>query len=1233
MNQSTGLKRIGKSSLAILLMLIMVVSALPLGAAALIPGEEPFNYGQPQGWPNHSTTQYPPHGSEGYIQLKKAAAWTNKEKTLAEIQMELYGTAKSGAGADAVVVLDRSGSMSTTSNGATNDGSAMWEAKAAAADFVGKMLDANLNGAGRANNNKLGVVSFSTSARTDYGLTGTAGKTGIVNTLLGPSIVGSGMTNYRDGLTQAKNMLTDKSRDRYIIFLTDGGPNEPNDSAHKQIVTDIKNEGITIYCIGFGDAVAPGTNAYNTMYEIASKIVGTSDKHMYTAGSSGLQDAYNRIFTALKLAGNNAKAYDTLDDKFDFDISSTRPVMIDGKAVTEGAATYQISSDRRSITWNIDKIQDQNPGNKIRIPIKLKDQYAGDPGLYPTNKGNAYIDYTNMTGVANCRIEVRTPVLAKPYALIEKVYYEVNEAGEALDYSGGVLNNPSLFDLYQNHLDIQYDQWSANQSPYTSVADDYVTTAKGQYKFSDNAKYNTDSPTNSKTVQVQVLNDNETYRVYYGYRKLKTATNGTLTKTYSEAVPSHISQRADFSLQEVGATTTPGYLIRTGDSYALGTLQEDKVYKVTEKALVGYTPVSDFYIMYDGKGIVLVDKDGNAAQYANVSVNGMNITVGNLKDDSQTHNITYQVKYFIDDVEQTKDGQTVTKNVWINYNTIDVDKSTINTTDKYPGYRYNQAKGGAIPAKIGDGGVIKVHYDKDITQTKDLSYKVMYFLNNEYKETVTVTKPVWVNDDTLPVDPIDPNRYASTGYKLQNTFPAVWPTSAQNGDVYRAFYIPDLTQTKQINYTVKIYLDDAPVSTDAKSATVWKGVDFAKIPKSDVVITLPRANYKNAMLISAASGASKSTQFPASVYDGDVLELYYITDNSTKTVQYYIDYQIEGKTQKTEIGTKEISIYDTDFEIENGDFSTNMFEYYVVRSVTPAVGQRLPVNGTIVVDYEKDLSKTKDFKFTVRYLLESKFETAETFVETVWAGYDEIPLPTIARKTFAGYRPEKDFDSFMVKDGATIEINYLKDNSQVQTINYTVEYYDQTNTLLGSEAKTKDIWVGEKDVTFTFSEVDTTLHMPGNAMFGSVTPMLPVTEPVGDTHLFKVYYVDASPQVLPVTANVTLKGKTIADNMFVYELKNVTKNSVETGILNTKGQINVVTTDTFTAQDIGKIYEFELRQLGLNGNPADAKKYTVLDKSIKRFTIRVIWIEEKQEVGFELVYSDTINFSNTYKAR
>ena len=84
-------------------------------------------------------------------------------------------------------------------------------------------------------------------------------------------------------------------------------------------------------------------------------------------------------------------------------------------------------------------------------------------------------------------------------------------------------------------------------------------------------------------------------------------------------------------------------------------------------------------------------------------------------DENQTKDLKYTVEYYKDGVKQTGDTQTVTQTVQVlQPDTLTVDKTEINTTNKYNGYELQGTDPTTIPNTIQNGGIIKVYYVKSL---------------------------------------------------------------------------------------------------------------------------------------------------------------------------------------------------------------------------------------------------------------------------------------------------------------------------------------------------------------------------------------------------------------------------------------------------------------------------------------------------------------------------------------
>ncbi|WP_302926341.1 hypothetical protein, partial [Holdemania filiformis] len=110
-----------------------------------------------------------------------------------------------------------------------------------------------------------------------------------------------------------------------------------------------------------------------------------------------------------------------------------------------------------------------------------------------------------------------------------------------------------------------------------------------------------------------------------------------------------------------------------------------------------------------------------------------------------------------------------------------------------------------VPAQIANGAVIKVNYDVDAEQTKDLSYTVEHIVNGEVRDsftekvTVQVLQPDTITrNETLEAD----QKY--NGYVKVGTDPAEVPAQIANGAVIKVNY-----DVKSYNYKVSHVYRDA----------------------------------------------------------------------------------------------------------------------------------------------------------------------------------------------------------------------------------------------------------------------------------------------------------------------------------------------------------------------------------------------------------------------------------------
>lgn len=107
-------------------------------------------------------------------------------------------------------------------------------------------------------------------------------------------------------------------------------------------------------------------------------------------------------------------------------------------------------------------------------------------------------------------------------------------------------------------------------------------------------------------------------------------------------------------------------------------------------------------------------------------------------DEDAKKELSYTVEYYKDGQIVSGDTQTVKTEVQVlQPDTLTVNKDTINTVNKYEGYRFEKTDPTTIPETVSNGDVIKVYYVK----RTDLTYTVHYYYNGIEAEEELVTVP------------------------------------------------------------------------------------------------------------------------------------------------------------------------------------------------------------------------------------------------------------------------------------------------------------------------------------------------------------------------------------------------------------------------------------------------------------------------------------------------------------
>ena len=513
------------------------------------------------------------------------------------------------------------------------------------------------------------------------------------------------------------------------------------------------------------------------------------------------------------------------------------------------------------------------------------------------------------------------------------------------------------------------------------------------------------------------------------------------------------------------------------------------------------------------------------------------IRVYYVKDESQKKNVTYTVKYFKDGTEVTEDQQTKTDTVWVNASSnMTVDKTAINTTDKYVGYKLDTSATGTIPDTVTDGDVINVYYVKDTSQTRGVSFTVEYYKDGvkDDSKTDVIPNDIWVNDDVQPVDAtkINVTDKFGAGYKFEKTDPATIPSTIADKGVIKVYYVRDNDQKKTVSYTVEYYKDD--VKDDSKTETFTNNIWV-----NDNVQSVQSENINTTDKFGSGYRFEKTEPeiIPSTIADKGVIKVYYVRDDGQKkTVSYTVEYYKDGvkDDSKTDTFTNNIWVNATEQQVKLSEINTTdkFGAGYKFEKTDPAtIPATIADKGVIKVYYV-----AKEFKYTVKYVLEG------TDTELV-PGY--IKSATFGTEVGAD---KKNIEGYTVVDadkkltiGSDESQNILVIEYRANTYGYSVEYYyDGVKDESATENKTSQF----NTIVNSYDSKEKTGYK------FEKTENLPLTITTdASKNVIKVYYVKDASQTKNITytvkyfkdgAEVTADKQTVTKTVWVNDPSELT---------------------------------------------------------------------------------------------
>ena len=362
----------------------------------------------------------------GQVNVSKDATWIDYEEGIGRIDLSVSGIPKSGT--DVIIILDKSGSMSSRLSGQNFP-----ERMVAARNAARAVRDAFLTEGSR---NRVAYIPFSsgdsileeekpyvprnhTESYVGFQTYDTENTHGYLEKAINATDAYGG-TSYHDALLEAKELLAsrgnDKNENAVVIFMSDGAPNNKYDYVEGEtdksrlkeslrnepeqdpiVAADLlKEDSVVIYSVGI--QIDNNQKAINAMKMVSSNYydeIETADEYYYSVDDlSQLESVLMDIASELQLAGTEAILTDTLADQFELldaeeiqELQSSGIAVDENGIVTEDKFSLNTGGENISISFTVGDIT--AVPQKYQIYIRINDKFltpSEGQQLYNTNK-------------------------------------------------------------------------------------------------------------------------------------------------------------------------------------------------------------------------------------------------------------------------------------------------------------------------------------------------------------------------------------------------------------------------------------------------------------------------------------------------------------------------------------------------------------------------------------------------------------------------------------------------------------------------------------------------------------------------------------------------------------------------------------------------------------------------------------------------------------------------------
>ena len=377
-------------------------------------------------------------GEAGSWQVTKSGYWTNYGE--AEVTLDVdTSLMTNNQNTDIIFVLDISGSMA---------GDKLDRVKSDSKELISSLLSNH--------NNRAALITFDSSSQIVSELTNDEEL--LMNEI--DNLQDTGQTNYYQALVNVDSILQDyqkeDTREMIVLFLTDGYPcvDTPNQIAQYQYLK----------------SAYPYLTINGIQYEMGDSILSTIKEISDNQFIADMETLNNVLFDA-SVAPVTYDTFQIVDyiDNENFTLESENDIK-----VSQGNVELTEEDGKQKIIWTMDDLSSGRKAN-LTMKLKLKDEFVGQGGIYPTNESTQVI--SKIENQEENVSTTETPILADNY----KVIYDGNApAGSTVtnvpsDETYSVFSTIEISNQVPECEGYEFKGWSITTNGVTRIGEDYFT--------------------------------------------------------------------------------------------------------------------------------------------------------------------------------------------------------------------------------------------------------------------------------------------------------------------------------------------------------------------------------------------------------------------------------------------------------------------------------------------------------------------------------------------------------------------------------------------------------------------------------------------------------------------------------------------------------------------------------------------------------------------------------------